>query len=138
MAGAVLYLLLVSGKAPEGANEPEASQPEVAILEKYVDGSSNDLWETVDLARCELPAGAGEVVVLKLGGKGTAGDPYQVKTLGRPDGCPSLAFSVLTTWPNLSFRSRDRSPLSTNPVRTTVRRQVPSGRPAGSAAASVS
>lgn len=101
--GGTLYLLLVSGKAPDDGKKGEAegggSAPAVAVLSKIDDPTSKAdagqiFWDKVGLEACETESGSGKVHVLKMGGTGSADDPYQVQTLGIPEACAIKSFSV--------------------------------------------
>lgn len=88
--GATCYLLAISGEPPDDTGGGTA---QVATLVAYDDGRSDALWEALGLEACEQSDGT--VVVLEHSGTGAADDPYQVSTLGEPDGCRAMRFSVI-------------------------------------------
>lgn len=121
VAGAALYLILISGKAPDdkGASSGAGtSAAEIGTLTKNTDGSSNTLWSTINLSRCELSAGA--VPVLKRSGKGVAADPYVVETLGRPDGCPRITFSVIDAVATYSAEKPQEVKIEYEPLKSST------------------
>lgn len=92
--GAVSYLLLVSGPADEdgSAKAGDANTPSIALLRTT--DPAGEFWTLLELQACEIEDG--EVPVLLSGGDGTSDNPWQLQSIGSPDGCPSIVFSATT------------------------------------------